>query len=165
QIRGGGPGGRFSRGSAGAASVALENDPAAIKHTLWQSTDRAFKSAVERFQRVKTDLKTTVEEENKAHDFSREQPSVYAEADVQLTLDRETWAQRIRNVSRLARQYPLIYASPVAILGAAENRYMATSEGSRLKTGNKRLRVVVSASTKADDGMDLSQSFIFNAAT
>jgi predicted Zn-dependent protease len=165
QIRGGGAGARFSRSFGGAASVALENDPAAIKHTLWQSTDRAFKSAVERFQRVKTDLKTTVEEENKAHDFSREKPSVSTEADVELTLDRETWAQRIRNVSRLARKYPLIYDSTVAVLGAAENRYLATSEGSRLKLGNKRLRVVVSASTKADDGMDLSQSFIFNAAT
>ena len=165
QIRGGGGGGRFSRTGGGAASVALENDSAAIKHALWQSTDRAFKSAVERFQRVKTDLKTTVEEENKAHDFSREEPSVYTEADVKLTLDRETWAQRIRNVSGLARKYPLIYDSTVAVLGAAENRYMATSEGSRLKTGNKRLRVVVSASTKADDGMDLSQSFIFNTAT
>jgi TldD protein len=165
QIRGGGAGARFSRSSGGTASVALENDPAAIKHTLWQATDRAFKSAVERFQRVKTDLKTTVEEENKAHDFSREEPSVSTEADVELALDREIWAQRIRNVSKLAREYPLIYDSTVAVLGAAENRYMATSEGSRLKTGNKRLRVVVSASTKADDGMDLSQSFIFNAAT
>jgi len=71
QIRGGGGGGRSSRTVGGAASVALDNDPAAIKNALWQSTDRAFKSAVERFQRVKTDLKTTVEEENKAHDFSR----------------------------------------------------------------------------------------------
>jgi predicted Zn-dependent protease len=40
-----------------------------------------------------------------------------------------------------------------------------TSEGSRVKTGQKHLRVMVSADTKADDGMDLSQSFIFNAST
>src|SRR5207244_8193888 len=39
------------------------------------------------------------------------------------------------------------------------------SEGTRLKTASKRLRIIVSASTKADDGMDLSQSFIFNAAS
>src|SRR5204863_3602667 len=44
------------------------------------------------------------------------------------------------------------------------NRYQATSEGTRLKTGTQRWRVIVSASTKAEDGMDLGQSFIFNAA-
>ncbi len=36
------------------------------------SAAQRFKAAVERFQRVQTDLKTTVEEENKAPDFSRE---------------------------------------------------------------------------------------------
>ncbi|PYI89323.1 MAG: peptidase U62 [Verrucomicrobia bacterium] len=165
QIRGGAEGRRFTGFAGGAASVALENDATAVKHALWQATDRAFKAAVERFQRVQTDLKTTVEEESKAHDFSREEPSTYSEADAALSLDREKWAGRIREVSQLALKHPLIYDSIVALIGAAENRYLATSEGSRLKTGSKRLRVVVSASTKAEDGMDLSQSFIFNAAT
>jgi hypothetical protein len=90
QIRGGAEG-RFGRGFGTAGSIALENDPIAIKHTLWLATDRAFKSAVERFQRVKTDLKTTVEEESKAHDFSQEKPSVYEESDTGLTLDRVQW--------------------------------------------------------------------------
>lgn len=165
QIRGGAGGRGFGGLGGGAALVALENDPTAIKHALWQATDRAFKTAVERFQRVKTDLKTTVEDENKAHDFSREEQSHYSESDATLSLDREKWADRIRNASRLAAKYPLIYDSMIAILGAADNRSMATGEGSRLKTGSKRLRVIVSASTKAEDGMDLSQSFICNAAT
>ncbi|MBI4658468.1 MAG: peptidase U62 [Verrucomicrobia bacterium] len=163
QIRGsaGGRGGLFGA----ASSVALENSPAALKHALWQATDRVFKAAVERFQRVQTDLKTTVEEESKAHDFSREASNVYSEADAMLSLDRDQWAERVRNVSRLALNYPLIYDSMIAVVGGADNRFMATSEGSRLKTGAKRLRVIVSASTKAEDGMDLNQSFIFNAAT
>src|SRR4029078_5998563 len=43
QIRGGGAGARFGRSfGGGSGSVALENDPAAIKHALWQATDRAF---------------------------------------------------------------------------------------------------------------------------
>jgi predicted Zn-dependent protease len=165
QLRGGAGAGRLGGNAAGSASIALENDPAAVKHALWQTTDRAFKAAVERLQRVQTDLKTTVEEESKAHDFSREEPSVYSEADATLALDQRNWAERARNASRLALKYPLIYDSMVAVLGAADNRWMTTSEGSRLKTAAKRLRVVVSASTKAEDGMDLSQSFIFNAAT
>jgi predicted Zn-dependent protease len=165
QIRGGADAGRFGRFYDASSSVALEDNPLAIKHAVWQATDRAFKSAVERFQRVKTDLKTTVEEENKAHDFSREEPSVFSEPDAELTLDREAWARRVRNVSRIALRYPLIYESTVTVLGGAENRHLVTSEGTRLKTAGKRLRVVVSASTKAEDGMELNQSFIFNSAT
>lgn len=165
QIRGGAGASRFGGFFGGSASVPLENNPIAVKHALWQATDRTFKSAVERFQRVQTDLKTTVEEESKAHDFSREAPSVFAEGDAALSWDREAWAERVRAVSRLALKYPLIHDSMVAVLGAADNRYLASSEGSRLKTAGKRLRVIVSASTKAEDGMDLSQSFIFNTAS
>jgi predicted Zn-dependent protease len=163
QIRGG-AGDRFGRRFDGSAQAPLEDSPLAVQHALWQATDGAFKSAVERFQRVRTDLKTTVEEEHKADDFSREKPSVYSEPEVALALDREEWGRRIRNVSRLALKYPLIYESSVAVVGVANNRSMVSSEGSRVKTSQKHLRVAVTASTKADDGMDLSQTFIFNAA-
>ena len=165
QIRGGAGDGRFGRRFEGSAQAPLENNPLAVKHVLWQATDGAFKSAVERFQRVRTDLKTTVEEDNKADDFSREKPSVYSEPDAALALDNEEWARLIRDVSRLALKYPLIHESSVAMVGLVNNRSMVSSEGSRVKTGQKLLRVAVSASTKADDGMDLSQSFIFNAAS
>ncbi|MSU62048.1 MAG: TldD/PmbA family protein [Pedosphaera sp.] len=165
QIRGRADAGRFGRSSGASGMAPLENDPLAVKHALWQATDRAFKSAVDRFERVKTDLKTTVEEENKANDFSREDPAVYSEPDAKLELDRDLWAQRIRNVSRIALKYPTIYDSGVAVLGAAENRQIVSSEGTRINTASRRLRVVASANTKAEDGMDLGQSFIFNAAT
>ena len=164
QIRGPG-GGRLGRGFDSSMPVPLENDPLAIKHALWQATDGAFKSAVERFQRVKTDLKTKVEEEHKAADFSREKASVYSEADVEFALDREEWARRVRNVSRLALKYPLIHESSIDVVAVVNNRSMVTSEGSSVKTGQKHLRVMVSAGTKAEDGMDLQRSFIFNASS
>ena len=92
-------------------------------------------------------MKTTVEEEHKADDFSREKPSVYSEPTVALALDREEWGRRIRDVSRLALKYPLIYESSVAVVGVANNRAMVSSEGSRVKTGQKHLRVAVTASS------------------
>jgi len=114
---------------------------------------------------VQTNLKTKVEEEDKSDDFSREEPSVYAEPDAALTIDRKAWAERLSKVSALARKYPLIYTSSVSLMGSAENRFMVNNEGTRLKTGRKLLRVMVSAGTKAEDGMDLSKSYIFNTAS
>lgn len=165
QIRGRGDDRRFGRSFGASSSMPLENGPAAVKHVLWLTTDRAFKAAVDRFQRVKTDLKTSVDEEDKAADFSRERPSVHEEQEAKLALDRAAWAERVRSVSKLARKYPMILDSTVALVGAANNRFMVSSEGTRLQTGSKRFRVILSASSKAEDGMDLSQSFIFNAST
>lgn len=164
QIRGG-RGRGFGRMFAGGAStVSIEDNEDAIKHAVWMATDSAFKSALDRFQQVQTNLKTMVEEEQQVGDFSREKPSVFVEEEVALTLDRAAWADRIRAVSQMAKKQPLILGSDVALTATVENRYMVTSEGTRLQTGRKLLRIMVSASTRAEDGMDLSQSFIFDAA-
>jgi predicted Zn-dependent protease len=149
----------------GGGSVSLENDPDAIKQAVWLATDREFKSAVEQYQRVLTNLKTKVEEEDQSADFSKEDPQIYMEPEATTNLDRAGWADRIRKLSNLAMSYPLIYSSGVSLVAEVNNRFLVTSEGTKIQTGQKLFRVVVSAGTKAEDGMDLSQSFIFNAAT
>ncbi|MEE8141588.1 MAG: metallopeptidase TldD-related protein [Planctomycetota bacterium] len=164
QLRGRGRGFRGRFGGT-VASVPIENNPDAIKHAVWRATDGAFKSSVERYQRVVTNMKTTVDEKSQTDDFSRESASHYSEGQVSVNLDRSAWATRVRNISKMALKYPLIYSSRVSVNGSAENRTMVTSEGTQIVTGRKLLRVVVSAGTKAEDGMDLRQSFIFNAAS
>ncbi len=149
----------------GATPVSIENDSSAIKQAIWLATDRKFKSAVKKYQRVLTNLKTKVEEEDKAADFSKEPPSNFTEEPIEFNLDHAAWADRLRRVSRLAQTYPLIYKSSVALRASAENRFMVSSEGTRLQTSRPLLRVVVSASTRAEDGMNLNQSHIFNTAT
>ncbi|MFH0980299.1 MAG: metallopeptidase TldD-related protein [Planctomycetota bacterium] len=146
-------------------AISLEDDREAIKQILWLTTDRVFKSAVKKYQRVLTNLKTKVEEEDKSGDFTREPPSIAVEPEVALTLERAAWTDRLRRVSKLALGYPLIYESTVSLNASALNRYMVTSEGTRLQTGRKLLRVTVTASTKAEDGMELSQNFIFNTSS
>ena len=165
QIRGRGFGMDFSRFFGGGTTVPLDDDGEALRHALWKATDSTFKSAVERYQQVVTNNKTMVEEEDPSDDFSLEEASVYTEEGVGLSIDRGLWADRVRNVSSMALEHPQIHSSSVSLSGTAENRLMVSSEGTRLKTGRELLRVVVSAGTKADDGMDLSQSFLFNASS
>lgn len=147
------------------SSICLNDDADAIRQALWLATDREFKSAVRRYQQVKTNLKTRVEEEDKSPDFSREEPSVYSEPEVTLNIDRKAWADTLRAASLLCMKYPLIYNSGVSLAATVENRTMVSSEGTRLQTGRKLLRVVVSAATKAEDGMELSQNFIFSVSS
>ncbi|TAH35253.1 MAG: peptidase U62 [Planctomycetota bacterium] len=163
-IRGGGGfGGGFPAG--GGAAIALDDDPDAIRFALWQATGAAFDAAYERFRQVEANQKTMVEEEHQAADFSREHPVSFFEDEIALQIDAGVWSERVRRVSALAKKYPLIYGSSVSVAGTAENRLLASSEGSRLRTGRKLLRVVLSASTRGEDGMELEQSYIFNAAS
>ncbi|MCA8962064.1 MAG: peptidase U62, partial [Planctomycetes bacterium] len=165
EIRGrGGRGGGFGGGGGRGATIPIEDDPVAIRHALWRNTDRAFDDAVRRYQSVQTNMKTTVREEDDVHDFSTEKPSVYREPRLALAIDRGAWEKRLRSISELALKYPLIYDSQVALSGSVENRILVTSEGTTIETSRKLLRVYVSASTKAEDGMDLSQSHIFDAS-
>ena len=160
QLRGGGA--AHASGS-GNIPLALDDDQDSIRHALWYHTDRVFKAAVQRLTRIKTDLKVKVEEEDQSDDFSREEPHVHAEAPAILSLDADAWADRLRRISSIARDYPLIYKSRVTVGALAGTRYTVTSEGARLQTASTRCRITMTAATKAEDGMDLSQSFNFNA--
>ncbi len=167
KIRGGGfmgfdPSEMLARG---AVSISLDDNPDALRQAVWLATDRAFKSAAKTYQRVLTNLKTKVEEEDKSDDFTQEQPAVHAEPQAALSVDLDRWAEQLRTVSAIARRYPLVYNSGVSLDGTAENRYLVTSEGTRLQTSRKLLRVSVRARTRAEDGMDLGQTQGFDAAS
>lgn len=164
KIRGGGFGFDLSDLMGGMPTpVSLEDDPDAIRHALWLATDQKFKAAAKKYQRVQTNLKTKVEEEDKSADFSVEEAHTSFEPEMTYTIDREAWVDRIREVSQLARKHPLIYNSSVSLNVSAGNRYFVNSEGAKIQTGVKFFRVTLSAATKAEDGMDLSQSHIFNS--
>ncbi len=161
QLRGGAPSHVFGSGNM---ALPLDDDADAIRHALWYNTDRIFKNAAKRLTQVKTDLKVKVEEEDRSDDFTREDAHVFHEEPVKLVFDGDAWVARLRKISMIAREFPLIYSSSVTVGAFAGTRYMVTSEGTRLQTVERRYRVTMSAGTKAEDGMDLSQFSDFNAA-
>ena len=162
QLRGGGPSHATGSGNIG---IALEDDADSIRHALWFHTDRIFKRAVKRYDQILTNRKVKVEEEDKSDDFSNEVAHVFHESPAKIVLDRKRWVQRVRRISAIARSHPYIYGSSVTIGTYAGTRYLVTSEGTRLQTAQTRYRITLSAETKADDGMELHQTFTFNAAT
>lgn len=162
QLRGGGPAHVFGSGNL---PLPLGDDPLAVKHAIWVSTDEEFKNASKRLTQVKTDLKVKVEEEDRSDDFSREKAQIDYEEPANLIFDRERWAQRLRKISAASREFPTIYQSNVTIGAYGGTRYIVTSEGTRLQNPERRYRITMTAATKADDGMELSQFSDFNAAS
>ena len=162
QIRGGGYFGG-GRGFGGYNTLPLNGDPVATRHALWLSTDEEFKSAVKRLARVEANLKVMVEEEDPSDDFSREKPSVHIGPWVEQSYDQDELAERVREWSRRFREHPLIYSSSISLSGNVANRLVVNSEGSKLQFGRGWWRVGISASTIADDGMELSQYEAYDA--
>jgi len=155
-------GGReFSYG--GMISLPLNDDPLATRHAIWLATDEKFKAAAKRLAQVKANLKVKVEEEDKADDFSREEPSVHIGPWIKQTCDRKLMAERMRKFSKRFRDHPEIYESGVSLMANVGNRLAVNSEGSKLQFGEGFWRIGIQASTIAEDGMELWQYKAFDA--
>jgi predicted Zn-dependent protease len=82
-----------------------------------------------------------------------------------VTIDRAAWEVRLRALSNLFRKYPEIMTSSVSLSTQNETRYFVSSEGSRYQFSSVHLRVMVSASAIADDGMQLHRTEWFDVPT
>jgi predicted Zn-dependent protease len=151
-IRGEGGGGGLRGGSV---ALPLTDDAAPIQLALWRATDRAFKSATEALTRVETNVAAKIQDENPAPDFSREEPRVHTGTPVDYTIDTPAWEARLRRVSAVFAEDPLLFGGGVSLTVRAINRYYTNTEGTRLATGEVQYRLFLQAVTKADDGMEL----------
>jgi predicted Zn-dependent protease len=136
-------------------SLPLTDDEAAIRLALWRATDRTFKLAAEALTRVKTNVAAKVKEEDPAPDLSHEEPQTYTGAPVSYTLDTKAWEARLRRISAPFADDPAIFRNDVQLQIEADNRYFTNSEGSQIATGDLTCRLLIQATTKADDGMEL----------
>jgi TldD protein len=150
---GGGGGGGGNRG--GGVAIPLSDDAKPIQLALWQATDRAYKSSTEALIRVRTNVASKIQDEITASDFSREEPQVHAGQPVSYTIDDRAWEARLRRVSALFADDPLLFDGSVSLTVRAGNRYLTNSEGSRIATGDLQYRLFIQAATKAPDGMEL----------
>lgn len=136
-------------------SLPLTDDEKPIRQALWRATDRTYKTATEALTRVKTNVAAKVKDEDPAPDFSREDKQEHADSPVTFSLDTKAWEARLRRVSALFSEDPLILRSNVSLTMEADNRYYTNSEGSQIATGDVGGRVFIQGVTKADDGMEL----------
>ncbi len=136
-------------------SLPQADDEKPIRLALWRATDRSYKQASEALTRVRTNVAAKVQDENPAHDFSREERQQHFGATTGYTLDTKTWEERLRRVSAIFSGDPLILRSQVSLTVQAGNRYYVNSEGSQIVYGDVDCRIFIQGVTKAEDGMEL----------
>ena len=152
-------------GFAGASAfLPLDDSPAAIKAVAWAATDKRYKAALERLLKIKGQDKLKVADEDPSDDFSEETPTTFIEAPASITVDKLAWEARVRRLSARFRDLPDLRWSQVRLEVKTVNRWLTNSEGSSIQTGRNYVRVLLQASLRADDGMELDRHETFDAA-
>jgi TldD protein len=146
-----------------AAPVTIEDIPGALKQRMWLETDRVYRAAADRLVRIKTGQQVKAADRDQSADFSKEESYVHTEALSAPVWDETKWEQSARDWSRDFRDYPDLLSSSVSVSIQQDNRYFANTEGTKVEQGRGYARIIISASAKAKDGMDVSDFDSFEA--
>ena len=144
-------------------SVPLDNAPDVLRRALWLETDSQYRAAAEALIKIKSSKEVKVDSvENRAPDFSHEEPHTYISEPVSFTLDRKPWEEKVRAYTRNFRESAAIINSIVTFTAQAQNVFQVTSEGTELQFGQIRYRLELFIQGKAPDGMDLDRYYNFD---
>ena len=146
----------------------LDDDPRAIARALWRGTNAEYGTALQTWLQVKTETRVRAREEDTSPDFSRETTSPSAGTAAvppPIRLDKDQWNVRIRAISAIFRDYPHVYSNYTIFSVRDQTGYFVSSEGARIVAPYRLARIVVFATTRAEDGMDLFRAQTFEAKT
>lgn len=155
------------RGSAvNSMQLPLADDRVALARTLWLATNMGYGNALDNYLRVKTEAQVRAKEEDTSPDFSQEAPQTHiGKPAPPVVVDRAAWERRVRDLSKIFREFPDVYQNVVMLTAQSETDYFASSEGSQIVTPHTQARIVAIAVTRAEDGMDLFREQTFEAET
>jgi TldD protein len=156
--------GERTQTSAGpGTSVPIDDDPAVVRRAVWLETDSQYRAAAEALIKIKTGKEVKVDSvENRAPDFSHEQPHTSIGPQVSFSLDRKPWEDKVRAYTRTFRESAAIINSIVTFTAQAQNVLQVTSEGTQLQFGQIRYRLELFIQGKAPDGMDIDRYYNFD---
>jgi predicted Zn-dependent protease len=98
-------------------------------------------------------------------DFSRETPAVLVKPLPAAPALPSGWEERLRAVSSVLAREAVVLDSEAALSISTTRKSFASSEGSAVQHGSVSWRVTLSATTRADDGMELFRYESFTART
>lgn len=145
--------------------VTSDDEPDAIKNTLWLETEKKYRQAVRQYTAVLNEQALKTPEQQHSDDFSHEEPLVHIGPKAALAVNYPYWEALARKYSALGKQYPFLLRSEVRFEVVRQTKYFVNSEGTRLRHARNFLRLGIGLMTKAVDGMELELFKPFDAAS
>jgi predicted Zn-dependent protease len=131
----------------------LQDDPDAVRTSLWESTDSEFRAAQQAYSRIKTNKDLKVAEEDPSDDFADTKAVVYSEPPLNINVDLPAWRDRLRKASAIYKEFPALGHSVVRLDVDQTRRFLVNTGGTRIEDNAKSFRVGAEASAVAADGM------------
>ena len=152
-----------SRGDGTAVLVPTDNDPEAIRYSLWAATDEAYKNALSAYAAKQAALKR-FQTPPTEKDFAPAKTVTSIGPLVALDIDRTEWKRRIVDASGLYASDPEVRAnaanvqySSATLRSEAVNRYLVNTEGTVVRQGYAGYSANISVGGQAADGMQLAR--------
>jgi len=159
------------RGDGAIELASLEDDPIALRSTLWVGTDQAYKSALSAFAQKQAELKE-VQTPPQADDFSKEKPLISLAEPVKLKLDEQAWTDRVARDSGLYRSDATVKTNQREVeYSSAEfhahvvTTWLVNSEGTIVRKSAAAYEEGFAVGTQAADGMRLDRSYSTSGTT
>ena len=151
-------------GPGSTTELAIEDNYMALRRDLWLATDKAYKSAVEQMAAKRGFLKSRVDKDS-LPDFSREAPTTMLTPHIPFSFNTSLWEEKVRGWSAVAKDYPEVQKSIVALNARTTHFYLVNNEGTRVRTARTIYAVTVDLSAQAEDGLPLSRSITMRSVS
>ena len=154
-----------ARGDGFLELASLDDDPIALRSSLWQATDQAYKNALAAYAQKQAELKE-VQTPPQADDFSHEKPIVSLADPMAFAIDEPAWTSRVARASGLYRSDATVSAgqrdveySSASFRARAVTTRIVTSEGAIVRKSSRQLQESFAVGTQAADGMNIDRSY------
>jgi len=139
-----------------AREAPVDDDPVALRTTLWLLTDQSYKEALSSYLRKQADKVSHVEDKQ-VDSFSREAAVQHADPPTLLLADPEAWRGMARRLSARFRTKGNLLDGTVRMSAERVRTYLLTTEGTRLLKEHLMYSVAFDVTRQAADGMLLAQ--------
>jgi hypothetical protein len=143
----------------------IDDDPIAMRSSLWSGTDQAYKSALAAYAQKQAELKQ-VQTPPQADDFSKQKPIISLADSLKLSVDEKAWETRVAHDSGIYRTDPAVSASQhqiqystAAFHARVTTTWIVSSEGAIVRKSASSYSESFGVGTQAADGMRLDRSY------
>jgi TldD protein len=139
-----------------AQTLPVDGSPLALRTAIWNATSDAVREAQERIVRVRANRTVKVQEEDASADFTLRDAIVDLRPQAAASVDRAAWEALLVDLSAAVNREPSVERTTASLAVVAADRYIVTTEGTRIREPHVWARVSLTASTTATDGSDIS---------
>jgi len=146
--------------------MGLGDDPAVLRLEIAREIDARYRDARDRWQRVLSDRQVLIEQATPGTDLAPSDGAAALLPTARLgDLDLPAWEAAVQQASAVFADHQTLQDPNVSISADAITRWIVTTDGHRVREGNRLFRAAVSADTLTTDGDPLTLYEAFDAAS